>query len=69
MRRPRIATDGDGVPVRAGSVIIFNYGIPPVYVEAKVVIRRGKLVALAPDHNPKQWPLRLLSRYVEWRVK
>jgi len=37
--------DDDGVPVKAGDTVRFNYGIPPVVVDAKIVKRRGTLVA------------------------
>lgn len=46
--------DSDGRPVKAGDVILFAYGIPPVGVEAAVVERDGKLIALTPGHNPAE---------------
>jgi hypothetical protein len=55
--------DDDRVPVRAGDTVRFNYGIPPVVVDAKIVQRRGSLIALTPGHNPAECNLRVLRRY------
>ena len=46
--------DSDGNIVRARDTIGFSYGIPPVYVEAKVRLRKGELFAFTPDHSPKK---------------
>ena len=36
-----VLLDDDRVPVKAGDTVRFNYGIPPVVVDAKIVQRRG----------------------------
>lgn len=51
-------------PVSAGDTIEFCYGIPPVWVRAKLVKRGNKLIALTPGHNPKESNLRTLRRHV-----
>jgi len=56
--------DDDGVPVTAGDTIRFSYGIPPVVVEAKIIERDGRLVALSPGHTPAECKLRSLRNYV-----
>jgi hypothetical protein len=63
--------DDDGIPTGAGDAIHFSYGIPPVKVEARVVERDGKLIALCPGHNPPEMNLRSLRNYVcnWWRVE
>ncbi|MEL7447294.1 MAG: hypothetical protein AAGK02_16055 [Pseudomonadota bacterium] len=50
----RIYKDEDGTPVKAGDVIRFSFGIPPIIVDALVEDRDGKLWALTPDVNPKE---------------
>lgn len=57
-------TDEDGREVSAGDTIRFGYGIPPVCVEAEVIERNGKLIALTPGHTPKECSLELLKKYV-----
>ena len=52
--------DDDGVRVRAGDAIFFSYGIPPLYVKAKIIDRDGKLVALTPGHCPSECTLKRL---------
>jgi hypothetical protein len=44
--------DSDGSEIVAGCHLHFGYGIPPVPVDAEIVERGGKLVALTPGHNP-----------------
>ena len=56
--------DDDGEWVTAGDVVQFSYGIPRAGVDAPVVERDGKLIALTPDHNPPECNLRSLRRYV-----
>jgi len=56
--------DSDGNEVKAGDVIHFGYGIPPVGVRADVIERSGKLIALTPGHNPSECPVAALRRHV-----
>ena len=56
--------DDDGLWVKAGDVITFSFGIPVIGVEAKVIEREGKLIALTPDHTPKEIGLKELKRTV-----
>ena len=64
-----ILRDDDGIAVGAGGIVRFNYGIPPVTVDAQI-IRRGKsLIALTPGHGQDEVNLRSLRRYVgNWYV-
>lgn len=59
-----VLLDDNHVPTRAGDTIRFNYGIPPVVVDAKIVKRRGSLIALTPGHDPTECNLRTLRKYV-----
>ena len=59
-----VLLDDDRVPVKAGDTVRFNYGIPPIVVDAKVVQRRGQLIALTPGHDPAECNLRSLRKYV-----
>lgn len=56
--------DDDGRPVTSGDTVRVNYGIPPVVIDAKIVQRRGQLIALMPGHDPAECNLRSLRRYV-----
>lgn len=56
--------DDDGEEVRAGDMIVFSFGIPPTRVEARIVERDGNLIALTPEHTPKETKLRSLRRYI-----
>jgi hypothetical protein len=56
--------DSDGVEVTAGCTVRFSYGCPPVGVAAVVIERNGKLIALTPDHNPKECLVSQLKRHV-----
>lgn len=56
--------DSDGRLVGAGDRIEFTYGIPGVRVEADVVERDGRLIALTPGHSPAECSLRSLKRHV-----
>lgn len=56
--------DVDGVTIKAGDTIVFSYGIPPLRVEAPVVIENGKLVAITTGHNPPKCELRHLKKHV-----
>lgn len=59
-----VLLDDDGEKVRAGDSIRFSYGMPPVVVDAKIVQRRGQLIALTPGHDPAECNLRSLRKYV-----
>jgi hypothetical protein len=59
----RSIRDDDGKEIVAGDQISFAYGIPPVGVEAMIVERKGRLVALTPDHNPKQATLGQIRKW------
>lgn len=56
--------DDDGLRVTSCDTVRFIYGIPPVSVRAKVIQRGKSLIALTPQHNPKEVNLRALRRYV-----
>lgn len=56
--------DDDGLRVTSGDRVRFSYGIPPFLVIAEVVMREGKLIALTPEHTPKECNLRSLRKYV-----
>lgn len=63
-------TDDDGNAVVAGCTIHFGYGIPPIGVNAKVVERDGKLIALTPGHNPAECTVTYIKKYFNfWVVK
>ena len=59
-----VVRDSDGVEVKPGDVVHFGYGIPGVGVDAPVIDRDGVLMALTPDHNPKECRVDRLERYV-----
>ena len=56
--------DDDGEWVKAGDTVHFCYGIPPIGVDAPIIERGGKLIGLCPGHNPPEFNLRSLRRYV-----
>jgi hypothetical protein len=56
--------DGNGQKVMAGDTVYFSYGIPPVYVVAKITEINGVLWALTPDHHPEKCRLNRLNSYV-----
>lgn len=56
--------DDDGKWVAAGDAVRFAYGIPPVSVDAPIIEREGRLIGLCPGHNPPEFNLRSLRRYV-----
>lgn len=56
--------DSDGVEVTPGCEIRFSFGLPPVGVLACVIERDGNLIALTPEHNPKECKVRELRRHV-----
>ena len=60
----RLILDEDGNHVEAGDVIRFSYGIPPVRVDAPIVERDGKLIAITKGHNPAESELRSLRYHV-----
>lgn len=55
--------DDDGFAVSSGDTVMFTYGIPPVRVNAKLVMRNGSLIALSKGHTPDRCYLRALRRY------
>jgi len=59
-----VLLDDDGERTGAGDVVHFSYGIPPVGVDAQIIERDGRLVGLCPGHNPPEFKLRSLRRYV-----
>ncbi len=59
-----IIKDEDGTVVKEGDVIHFSYGIPPTGVDAPVISRNGKLIAVTTGHNPPECPLSTLKKYV-----
>lgn len=65
---PRKYWDSEHQQVKAGCWVNFSYGIPPVIVHAKVVLRAGKLIALTPGHNPKEMPVSQLKRHVGYVI-
>lgn len=56
--------DDDKNKTFAGDTVRFNYGIPPVKVDAQIIERNNKLIALTPGHTPDECNLRSLRRYV-----
>lgn len=56
--------DDDGVEVTAGCVIHFGYGTPGVGVDAPVIERDGRLIALTPGHKPAECRVDQLAKYV-----
>ncbi len=56
--------DDDKNKTFAGDTVRFNYGIPPVKVDAQIIERDNKLIALTPGHTPNECNLRSLRRYV-----
>jgi hypothetical protein len=63
--KPLTMHDSDRRTVKAGDVIQFSYGIPPVRVTAEVIEENGKLVALTPGHNPEQATLKQVRDWCE----
>lgn len=56
--------DDDGRKIRAGDVVSFSYGIPPVGVQAKIADINGVLFAMTPGHKPDKCKLSELRRLV-----
>jgi hypothetical protein len=56
--------DDDGEWTGDGDTVGFCYGIPPVSVHATISARDGKLMGSCPGHNPAEFNLRSLRRYV-----
>ena len=56
--------DSDGVKVKAGDVVTFSYGIPPVGVTAPIIERDGELIALTTGHNPSECAVSSLRKHV-----
>ena len=64
----RTIKDENGQIINAGDTVCFVYGIPGRYVEAKVVKRKGKLIALTPGHDPEEETLASVARnYSFWK--
>ncbi len=56
--------DEDGKDVRAGDVIRWEYGIPPVGVVSDIHEEGGELIAVHRDnHNPQCYALRLFRKH------
>lgn len=64
MNLPKSHKCDDGYSTRAGDMIMFSYGIPPVRVESEIIDRNGRLIALTPGHYPPECELRKLRGYV-----
>ena len=65
--KPLVLLDDDGKRTTAGDTVCFSYGIPPVRALAKIIERNGVLVGICPGHNPDEFKLRSLRRYVgDW---
>lgn len=56
--------DSDGAKLKAGDTVIFSYGIPPLRVEAPLVEKNGKLVAITKGHTPSECEVKELIGYV-----
>ncbi len=56
--------DSDGAKLKAGDTVIFSYGIPPLRVEAPLVEKNGKLVAITTGHTPNECEVKELIGYV-----
>ena len=57
--------DDDGQWVTAGDEIEFAYGIPLIYVRAKITQRGNRLIGICPPlHKPAEFNLRSLRRHV-----
>ena len=56
--------DDDGMATRAGDIVMFSYGIPPVVVKAEVVSRDGVLWVLTPGHTPSECKLGRLRIHI-----
>lgn len=63
-KKRRKFRDMDGREVKAGDVVGFSYGIPPVRVRAPVIERDGRLIALTEGHNPSECPVSQLKKYI-----
>lgn len=61
--------DSDGKSVKAGDVVCFSFGIPPVYVEAPIILLNDRLYASTPNHNPTKCLLSTLKKHVGWFSK
>lgn len=59
----RVIKDDWGNVIKAGDVVSFSYGIPPVGVKAKVEERDGVLWILTPGHNPPEAKLSYLRKW------
>ena len=65
--KPLVLLDDAGKRTTAGDTVCFSYGIPPVRALAKIIERDGVLVGICPGHNPDEFKLRSLRRYVgDW---
>ena len=53
-----------GNVIKEGDVISFSYGIPGVRVDAPVILRNGKLIAITEGHKPAECEIKKLKKYV-----
>lgn len=60
----KLTKDSDGNEIRAGDLISFSFGIPPIGVVARVVDRGGHLFALTPRYKPAECRLDHLRSHV-----
>ena len=60
----RLVRDEDDRIVKAGDVLVSSYGIPPRRLEGQVIERKGKLIVLTPDSNPKECTLHAFQRHL-----
>lgn len=64
MSKKKNIKDADGQIIKAGDVINFSYGIPPIGVRAPIILENGELVAITKGHNPEKCTLKELEGYV-----
>ena len=67
-KRRKAQVDDDGVEITPGCTLVFSYGIPPV-VEAQVIERGGKLIALTPGHTPAEAPVSQITPFFNCWVR
>jgi len=59
--------DDDGVPTRAGDLVTFSYGMPPIRAIGRIINQKGRLLVSTPGCNTERGCLRSLRHYVgEW---
>ena len=62
MTFPKRIKDSEGNWVKAGDLVGFSYGIPPICVRGRVVDRNGVLMLPTPGHTPEIASLKYLRR-------